>query len=238
MARKLTVGEATVHDIAALPYWNDLAGVVDTGSEMIEALIAARRRGVLGVATAGKGLRDRLEILYKLSRDDWYCACTVVLSVRLDDEQVGMLHAGAHHRLWKFLGEAYYGPALHDTVDPAEFQRREGGYLATVLTVAKLHMVAVSPDHRGRGHGRRLVNHALNRLTRGGTGFVYGQFGGDRDLRGFYESLGFDVLGRGEALNMAAATGIAGFGLQAQPEDTLFARAHPPAAPPVGAILG
>jgi GNAT superfamily N-acetyltransferase len=105
--------------------------------------------------------------------------------------------------------------------------------------MSKLHMVAISGDQRGRGHGRRLVNHALNRLTPGGTRLVYGQLGGDRDLRGFYDSLGFDVLRRGEPLNKEVATGIPGFGLQAQPEDTFFARANlPPGARQAGGILG
>ena len=226
MARRVTVQEATADDLQSLQYWHDLAGVVEAQPQQaVQALIAARQRGVLGIATTGKNLKDRWRVLAQLPREDWYWACTVVLALRLDELRIGMLQAGAHYRLWEFLHEAYHGPQSHDIVDPAELERREAAYLASILTMSKLHMVGVSPDQRGRGHGRRLINHLVNRLARGGTRLVYGQFGGDRDLRGFYESLGFEVLQRGEPLDMTVATGIPHFGLGAQPEDTFFALA-------------
>jgi hypothetical protein len=129
VARRVTVQEATVNDIESLNHWNDLAGVVEPRSEFVDALIAARHRGVLGAATAGKRLLDRLKVLYEVLRDDWHWACTVVLSLRLDDMQAGMLQAGAHHRLCKFLGEAYYGPRCTTRLTPPSSSGASAGIL-------------------------------------------------------------------------------------------------------------
>jgi len=51
---------------------------------------------------------------------------------------------------------------------------------------------------------------------------IYGQFTGDRDLRRFYRSVGFDVRQRGEPLNMEAATGIPKLVLVPRPDETYF----------------
>jgi GNAT superfamily N-acetyltransferase len=129
------------------------------------------------------------------------------------------------------MGEASYGPAIHGTVPEEGYEKAEGEYVTTILSASKLHMVAVDPGHRGRRHGRRLVNSAVDRLVKGGTVMIYGQFTGDRDLRRYYSSLGFDVLGKGEPLNMALATGK-DFWLTPQPDDTMFVRHFPPRLPP------
>ena len=121
------------------------------------------------------------------------------------------------------MGEASYGPAIQTKVSDEVYEKAEGEYVTTILSSSKLHMVAVDPAHRGRGHGRRLVNSAIDRLVKGGTVMIYGQFTGDRDLHTYYTSLGFDVLDKGEPLNMALATGK-DFWLTPQPDDTMFVR--------------
>lgn len=90
-----------------------------------------------------------------------------------------MLVTGAHDRLWKTMGEASYGPAIQTKVSDEVYEKAEGEYVTTILSSSKLHMVAVDPAHRGRGHGRRLVNSAIDRLVKGGTVMIYGQFTGD-----------------------------------------------------------
>ena len=77
------------------------------------------------------------------------------------------------------MGEASYGPAIQTKVSDEVYEKAEGEYVTTILSSSKLHMVAVDPAHRGRGHGRRLVNSAIDRLVKGGTVMIYGQFTGD-----------------------------------------------------------
>ena len=55
-----------------------------------------------------------------------------------------------------------------------------------------LSRVVSSPDHRGRGHGRRLVVAARAAVERGGADL--GLFTCDTPLRGFYESAGWQHL--------------------------------------------
>lgn len=81
-------------------------------------------------------------------------------------------------------------------------------FMLAALNVAKLHVVAIHPDHQGRGRAKRLANPALARAVKGGTTMVYGQFSGnDHDLRPFYSTLGFTLLKPGEPLSLTVATG-------------------------------
>jgi hypothetical protein len=49
--------------------------------------------------------------------------------------------------------------------------------LTTVMTVAKLHVVAVHPDQQRVGHGARLVNGAVGLAPCDGIVVLFGQFG-------------------------------------------------------------
>lgn len=233
MARhRVTVQQASVPELQSLGYWYALAGHTDTDIDgLVAGTLRATEEGLLGAAIGGRSVIDRLHSLDAISRQDWYWACTLVLSIRVDSATAGMLVIGAHDRFWKRIGEAFYGSAVHAKVSGEVYDKAEGEYLTTILSASKLHMVAVDPAHRGRGHGRRLVNSAVDRLVKGGTVMIYGQFTGDRDLRKYYSSLGFDVLGKGESLSMALATGR-DFWLGAQPDDTLFVRHFRPWLPP------
>lgn len=233
MARhRVTVQEASVPEIESLAFWYELAGHAVTDVEgLIAGALRAREAGFLGSVTGGRSAIDRLHGLDAIPRKDWYWGCTLILSIRVDSHTAGMLVAGAHDRLWKAMGAASYGPAIHAEASEEVREKAEGEYVATVLSVSKLHMVAVDPGHRGRKHGRRLVNSAVDRLVKGGTVMIYGQFTGDRDLRKYYSSLGFEVLGKGEPLDMAPATGKA-FSFTPQPDDTFFVRHFNPRLPP------
>jgi len=60
-----------------------------------------------------------------------------------------------------------------------------------------VHLVAVSPDHRGRGIGRTLVLDAAARLRERGVPKLNLQVRGDNPgVVAFYESLGFEVEDR------------------------------------------
>ncbi len=229
---KVSVQEASVPELESLGYWYDLAGHRYTDIDgLITGALRTTEAGFLGSATGGRSVIDRLHSIDAVPRQDWYWGCTLILSIRVDDQTAGMLVIGAHDRLWKTFGEAAYGPAIHAKVSDEVYDKAEGEFVTTILSSSKLHMVAVDPAHRGRGHGRRLVNSAVDRLVKGGTVMIYGQFTGDRDLRGYYSSLGFDVLGKGEPLNMALATGK-DIWLTAQPDDTMFVRHFRPRLPP------
>lgn len=57
-----------------------------------------------------------------------------------------------------------------------------------------LYTVAVSPDHRRRGIGAALVHHAVGALRAAGCIKVNLQIRATNpEVRGFYESLGFEV---------------------------------------------
>ena len=45
-----------------------------------------------------------------------------------------MLVTGAHDRLWKTMGEASYGPALHAKVFDEVYEKAEGEYVTTSLS--------------------------------------------------------------------------------------------------------
>lgn len=229
MARhKVTVQDASIVELASPKRWYDLAGATSTDiNGFVAGAQRAHQAGFLSAA-AGPDFDGRLAALGGVARQDWHWACTLVLSLRVDGETAGMLVAGAHQQLWKLWGEHVYGPVATTDAPREVSERSEAAFLATILTTAKLHMVAVDPNQRGHGHGRRLINAAVDRLVKGGTVMIYGQFTGDRDLTTYYRSLGFDVLAKGARLNMALATGSRDSWIAPQPNETMFVRTFGP----------
>lgn len=82
------------------------------------------------------------------------------------------------------------------------FVLREGaalvGYLVAwvLFDVAELLVVAVQPDHRGRGHGRRLVTHLLDVARREGATRVQLEVrAGNLAAIALYAQLGFQRVG-------------------------------------------
>jgi len=60
----------------------------------------------------------------------------------------------------------------------------------------QMRRLAVLPAHRGKGHGRRLVDHVLAEARRMGVQRVtLGMWADDLPLRQWYERLGFAVTG-------------------------------------------
>ena len=47
-----------------------------------------------------------------------------------------MLVTGAHDRLWKTMGEASYGPAIHAKVSDEVYEKAEGEYDTTILSAS------------------------------------------------------------------------------------------------------
>jgi GNAT superfamily N-acetyltransferase len=90
-------------------------------------------------------------------------------------------------------------------------------FLRLLINVTKLHLVAIHPNHRGYGHGQRLVRHGLDLARRSLVINVFGEYLQDRPpLAHFYSSLGFAVLAPGDHLDLSAYVGIP-FRTYAQP---------------------
>jgi GNAT superfamily N-acetyltransferase len=103
---------------------------------------------------------------------------------------------------------AVYGsPAAHDpALSPITLALLEDGIVVAALdvltktlvhvgqqyTACGLSWVLTDPEHRGRGHGRRLVGEALQHLRQSPVDLVI--FTCDRALRRFYESAGYACL--------------------------------------------
>lgn len=206
-------------DFDLLPMWYGLAGV-DSRDDVGAAREVANFRqawegGYLGAAS-GKGFKQNAEALMSLDQEQWRYARMAVRLLTYNGEQIGILSMGSHHQLWNFVGEltaAYPHP---------ETDGRDR-FLATILTWAKIHVVAVHPDHRGRGHGARLLRQAKAIATRDGLKAIYGQFAADRPgLAEFYTAGGFTVLDAGSPLPIGTATGRPGDKLGALPTERLF----------------
>jgi ribosomal protein S18 acetylase RimI-like enzyme len=78
-------------------------------------------------------------------------------------------------------------------VGVAQLRFRE--YLLTGTPVCYLEELYVVPDHRGKGHGRTLMETAMDvAREQGATTIELGTALDDRAARGLYESLGFTNL--------------------------------------------
>ncbi|TXI56461.1 GNAT family N-acetyltransferase [Mycolicibacterium mageritense] len=205
-------------DFDLLPMWYGLAGV-DSGDDVGAAGDVANFRqawegGYLGAAS-GKGFKQNLAALTSLDQEQWRYARTAVRLLTYSGEQIGILSMGYHHQLWNFVGEL---TAAHPNPETGR-----GRFLATILTWAKIHVVAVHPDHRGRGHGARLLRQAKAIATTDGLKAIYGQFAADRPwLADFYTAGGFTVLDAGSPLPIGTATDRPGDKLGTLPTERLF----------------
>lgn len=78
-------------------------------------------------------------------------------------------------------------------VGVAQLRFRE--YLLTGAPMCYLEELYVVPDRRGEGHGRMLMQSAMNQArARGATTMELGTAANDKAARGLYESLGFTNL--------------------------------------------
>lgn len=208
---------ASSADFDLLPMWYEMAGVSsneDDGADDVSDFRDAWERGRLGGAIGG-GFRKNLETLISLDQTQWPAARTTLRLLALNGEQIGAIVLGAHHRLWNFVGK-------FTSTDP-DAERGTMKYMTTILTCTKVHAVAVHPEHRGRGHGSRLLRTAKSIGERDGLLKLYGQFSADRrGLLEFYSASGFRVLDPGEPLDMEMATGRPGDLMGCLPTDRYF----------------
>ena len=109
--------------------------------------------------------------------------------------------------------------------------RRHGGlsrefadFLVTVLSMSKIHVLAVHPNQHGRGYGQRLLRDAVHIGRSDGLNMLYGLFQSDRpQLRRFCQSGGFEVLDPGEPLALYAATGNTDDAMVPEPNESVVA---------------
>jgi ribosomal protein S18 acetylase RimI-like enzyme len=219
-SHKLRIEAAGADDLAALPFWYDLAGVEYADrTEEVDQFGEALAGGYLSAAV-GNPNRGNLRAMTQLKSSQWYHARMSVRVLKLDGESAGMLVMGAHGRLWAMLHERM---AEEPPVGPDELSPAEQNFFVTAVSMAKIHVVAVRPDQQGRGHGRRLLREAvrigkLDELT-----MLYGMFDSGRAQLGkFYGDCGFRVLAPGEPLTLFPATGKATDVMVPRPHETYF----------------
>ncbi|MBN3459471.1 GNAT family N-acetyltransferase [Mycobacterium sp. DSM 3803] len=206
-------------DFDLLPMWYGLAGIDSRDDVGAAGEVANFRRawegGYLGAAS-GKGFKQNLAALLSLDQEQWRYARMAVRLLTYHGEQIGILIMGSHHELWNYVGRL---TAAYPDPETAGRDR----FLTTILTWAKIHVVAVHPDQRGRGHGARLLRQAKAIATRDGLLAIFGQFAADRaGLAEFYTAGGFTVLDAGSPLPIGGATGRPEDGLGALPTERLF----------------
>ncbi|MEV4440196.1 GNAT family N-acetyltransferase [Streptomyces sp. NPDC049577] len=104
---------------------------------------------------------------------------------------------------WPGLGGSPHDPALRpvamllvspegEVVAALDILSKELAHGGRTYRASGLSSVVTDAAHRGAGHGRRLV--AAARAEMIARGADLGLFTCDRELRGFYESAGFEVL--------------------------------------------
>lgn len=135
---------------------------------------------------------------------------TLVLSARMNSQTVGVLEmgpaAGPYRQLLTQLEHSHAPDSAIIKV-----------HMDITVRVAKLHMVAVLPDMRGRGAGHAMVLQALDTARRSASKQVYGQFDSRAtQLTSFYTDLGFNVRPKGSSLRL-----VGGYEVQATPSEHL-----------------
>ncbi|BAX97317.1 hypothetical protein MSTE_02001 [Mycobacteroides stephanolepidis] len=206
MKREISIVDASAEEISNLDYWYALSGGRMGDAKDIEDLLKAKDAGVLGCAIGG-ALSENMERMLFMPRENWYYARTAIKSLRINGQTAGMLVMGAHAWLWDQLTDRKDADWESGTA-PELWPDWAKAFYTSVMCTAKLHVVAISPDHHRQGLGSRLVKRALKIAERGNTVMLYGQFDSAREGLGkFYGGHGFKVLDEGQPLHMLMATG-------------------------------
>ncbi|WP_301121339.1 GNAT family N-acetyltransferase [Mycolicibacterium fortuitum] len=220
MARhSITVQRACEEELSDLASWYTMIDpeMLDRPADEVNArFVNALRSGVLGCAL-GHG-RDSVDVLLEhIDLDEQLLSRILVLSARCDGETVGMLLCSPP--------VGFYNDVMAQTV--AYPQRTvQQMHVAFVVGLVKLEMVAVAPEHRGRGLGARLVRNAIDTARKSAVERIYGQFHNEDGLTGFYEKLGFTVPGPGQAISAVSDFPIQ---IHSSPSETPF---HQTVGPP------
>ena len=212
---RVSVQRASEDELAGVAGWFRQAAILNVPDDEFNARhVAAYRAGVLGAAL---GHRTLVEVYGRLeahrTMEDRILARTLILSARLDDTTVGMLSMSPSLGALRGIGKAF-----SDSPDSAHM-----GYLSAIIMLSKLDFVAVSANHRGRGHGARLVRNAVEVARKSLIGQVFGQFR-DQGLASFYEQLGFSVLSPGESLPISVGFQVS---LAVAADETMFSKTLP-----------
>jgi ribosomal protein S18 acetylase RimI-like enzyme len=97
--------------------------------------------------------------------------------------------------------------------------------LSAMLSIAKISAIGVAPAARGRGLGEALLTCGVRLYAHAGYYLVYGSFRKRDQLAGFYTARGFQVLGRGEGIDLQPLLGTpTAMGVRPGPGERLFLR--------------
>lgn len=232
MGKRLTLQPATHAELASLSDWYATTGVAPAvvsaiRDDTVPKFIQAHNGGFLGTAVGGT-FHSNLQALLDLPLDRWRYARTYVAALRLDGRTIGMLHIGPPPRhYWDYLltptvrawTERVESTGLEDV--PEDVAR----FITGTLVIDKVALVAVTPDERRRGHGIRLIKHALHTARTGKSAILYGQFSEtNAGMRAFYTKAGFDALQPGEPLDIYMATGTIGTKFDGNPTEAFFVK--------------
>ncbi|WP_409429290.1 GNAT family N-acetyltransferase [Mycobacterium sp. SMC-11] len=216
MARhKVTVQRASEDELTDLASWYHLTGPGmpnEPDEDLNERHVKAFRSGVLGsalelpmAATCNRLFDSGLDMTAR------FLARTLVSSVRLDGQTIGMLVMAPPQSLYEKAIREVAG-ASQKVIDQV--------LLGTLVMLSKLQIVSISAEHRGRGLGSRLVRQAVDVASKSMVGQVYGQFRTLEGLAPFYTKLGFDVVSD-DTLPIAAGYQL---DLYRKPDETFFSR--------------
>lgn len=187
---KFTVQDASEAELDDLSRWQALAGV-QTSIELSTELAGARRSGLLGAALRG-GVEHAKTIGRYPTMFHSLCARTLVLSARMRGRTAAMIVIGPNPAMLR------------------QGLQFNGFNTAVLLNVAKLHLVAVDPHCQKAGIGSRLIRVGAQIARQSGYQALYGEFDSTRThLISFYEQAGFEVLDRGELLDLTEMMGTA-----------------------------
>lgn len=121
-----------------------------------------------------------------------------------DVDALAEIHRRSFPRPWSgddmaaLLAETTTVKALALRQQPLFARRRAVGFvmLRSVVDEAEILTIAVDPAHRGRGHGRRLLEEAARRLYRDHVRSLFLEVEATNHIAlGLYLSLGFEQIG-------------------------------------------
>lgn len=183
---RITVQPASESELADLAAWFKVVnpGSIKEPDAMFKGgFVEAAASGVLG-SSLNRSWDTLTEMLAHSELGDQRLSRTLVLSARRDGQTAGMLLAGPP--------VALYNRVMHTTVSYPE-QTVQRMHIAFMAGLWKLDILAVAPEHRGRGLGARLVRRSLDIARKSKVEMLYGQFHAQEELGGFYAGLGFTI---------------------------------------------
>ena len=218
MARhKVTIQPASADELANITFWYREAGV--EAGIVNDGFRAASRSGLLGSALGG-GIAGTKVVALHPHPAEAALTRSCALSLRLNGDTIGMLVLGPPG----YLIDRFFAKLLAEGQRPSPDDAQDL-FWRLLINVTKLDLVAIHPEHRGRGHGARLVRHSLDLARQSLLIRVFGEYRQDRPhLADFYSKLGFTVLADFEYLDLSRHVGRP-FSTHATPGERMIVRA-------------